>query len=234
MKKLLLISIFLGILFAGSAQVIEHLQPKEFSEAVETDKVVLLDVRTPKEFAQGHIAGAKNISSSDPELHDKLGAFDHNTPIYIYCYSGGRSRSVAAYLESQKFTKIYNLDKGFMSWKKAKLDVVVESTKKTKEKEFTFTSFESLLKENQLVLIDFYAPWCGPCKQMMPMIHEMKTAGKGVYHVETINVDANPLLVDHFSLTSIPRLMIFKNGEKVWDHQGTITKKDLEQVIANI
>lgn len=82
-------------------------------------KVTVLDVRTPAEFASGHIKGAKNISSADPDFAAKVAALDKSQPVILHCAAGGRSAKVLPKVEAQNFPSVLHLDGGFNAWKEA-------------------------------------------------------------------------------------------------------------------
>ncbi len=102
--------------------VIESVDVKTFKELLtkhqSTGKVVLLDVRTAKEFEQGHIENAKNIDVLQKDFAQKVARLDKNTPVFVYCRSGHRSMNAAEILKKQGFTKVYNLAGGYMAWSK--------------------------------------------------------------------------------------------------------------------
>ena len=80
--------------------------------------------------------------------------------------------------------------------------------------EINDANFEAeVLKSTQLVLVDFWAEWCGPCKMLAPMLDEIATEQSGRMKVATVNVDQNPALAARFGIQSIPTLLYFANGE---------------------
>ena len=85
----------------------------------ENKKVVVLDVRTPKEFAVGHIAGATNLNFYDADFEKKLAALDKNQPYLVHCAVGGRSAKARELMKSLQFKSIYHLEGGFKAWEKA-------------------------------------------------------------------------------------------------------------------
>jgi rhodanese-related sulfurtransferase len=85
------------------------------------DKVAILDVRTPQEFTEGHLAGAINIDSSSPDFEQKLAALDRDKTYLVYCRTGRRSTQACVALDKLKFpaASLYNLEGGIVAWEKA-------------------------------------------------------------------------------------------------------------------
>jgi rhodanese-related sulfurtransferase len=82
--------------------------------------IVVLDVRTPEEFAGGHIAGAKNIDYSNGDFAKKVGELDKSKDYLIHCAAGGRSAKALNLMKDQKFSgAVYHMDGGFNAWKQA-------------------------------------------------------------------------------------------------------------------
>ena len=100
------------------------LQPDRFEERLATPTAQLIDVRTPAEFAQGHLPGAVNLDWTGGVLSAKLGELDKTTPVLLYCASGRRSAEAAAHLRSQGFADVADLAGGIHAWSDAGKTVV--------------------------------------------------------------------------------------------------------------
>jgi thioredoxin 1 len=86
----------------------------------------------------------------------------------------------------------------------------------------TDESFDNILKSHDLVLIDFWAPWCGPCKKVSPILDEISEE-RGLW-VGKLNVDENPIKSAEYAITSIPYMVLFKSGKPVKSITGAKPK----------
>ncbi len=99
-------------------------------------------------------------------------------------------------------------------------------------KQVTDTSFESdVLSASGPVVVDFWAEWCGPCKQIAPALEEISSEMDGKVTIAKINIDENPQTPSTYGVRGIPTLMLFKNGEVADTKVGALPKSQLVQWI---
>lgn len=230
MKKLIILTFVLLHIAYVSAQEKKLLSPQEFSKKIDAStndpSIVILDVRTVDEFNTGHIDGALVVDYRSDDFSKKIKNLDPNKEYLIYCRSGVRSSQAIDSLKLLGFNHLVELEGGINAWKQNKLPVAGVSDDK-----ISFDEYNAILASNDLVLIDFYAPWCGPCLKMTPMFEEIAKKYEGKVKLIKINADENKNLADKFIGKGFPLLIAYKNQEIVWDKIGLLEQADLEKDI---
>lgn len=100
-----------------------------------------------------------------------------------------------------------------------------------KVQQITDADFDNLIKSSQPTLVDFWAPWCGPCKAIGPVVEELAGEYDGKITISKMNVDDNPVTPGKFGIRAIPTLILFKDGEVVDQITGAVGKSQLVELI---
>jgi thioredoxin len=185
----------------------------------------VVDVRTPNEFSGGHIAKAINIDFRGSNFDSEISKLDKTKPVFVYCLSGGRSTAAANNMRSSGFTDVYELSGGMMKWRAASLPETTDS--RTTSTGMTKAEYNKLLDSKKLVLIDFYAEWCAPCKKMAPYLEELKKEMADKVTIIRIDADKNTAMCKELKVEALPTLLLYKNKENTWSNTGYISKEDL-------
>jgi thioredoxin 1 len=97
--------------------------------------------------------------------------------------------------------------------------------------ELTAQNFESTVNSSDLVLVDFWAPWCGPCKAIAPLVEDLSKSFSGKIKFAKCNVDNNPVTPGKYGIKAIPTLIFFKAGGVVNQITGMVAKAKLEEAL---
>ena len=101
--------------------------------------------------------------------------------------------------------------------------------------EISDSTFDSeVIKSNTPVLVDFWAPWCGPCRILAPIIKEISDSYSGRIKVRKLNVDENQLVTMKYGIRSIPTLIVFKDGNAKEQIIGAVPKTEIERLINKV
>ena len=130
--KLKKLSIILGVVIGlsllnckqSTAQQSTLLEPQEFKEFVSANEVLLVDIRTPREFNSGHIEKAININFLSSEFDEQIQKLDTTKTLVIYCRSGNRSSKSTSKFVKVGFDNLYDLKGGVLNWQKSGLKLV--------------------------------------------------------------------------------------------------------------
>ncbi len=206
----------------------KQINSKELISFIQEREGVLLDVRTQREFQNGHIENAGQLNYYALDFKKRLLLLPKDEPIYLYCNTGYRSDRAASFLIDNGYTQVYNLQHGIMEWERYDYPVMIDpNAQPDTDDQIEPRDFSALLADNEVVFVDFYAPWCGPCRKMMPMIDSLKVEYHERIPIIKVNADASKRLVRELELISVPYFALYRNGRLVFDHNGLISREEL-------
>lgn len=194
----------------------------------DTQDAILLDVRTPGEFSERHLNNALNIDFNADDFEKRIESLDKTKPVFVYCLSGGRSTGAANALAAKGFKTVYNMEGGILAWANAGKPVVSGATS---EGGLSMDDYLKAVTSNKLVLVDFNATWCGPCKKLKPIVEKLAKKHSTLVELKAIDVDQNTALSDAMHINSIPLLIMYKQGKEVWRFLGLASEQDVEKAI---
>ncbi|QEC67189.1 DUF953 domain-containing protein [Panacibacter ginsenosidivorans] len=201
-----------------------------FQQHLAKENVQVLDVRTAGEYQGGHIKNAMLADWMNPEqFKDRVQYLDKSKPVLVYCASGGRSGKAAQWLAQNGFTTVENLKGGFTQWKIE--NKPVEGASNTPQ--ITDADYKTYTTSSNVVLIDFGAEWCPPCRKMEPVINELQSTAKDKFKIVRVDGGINTNVMQQQNVTALPTFIIYKNGKEVWRKQGVIEKSELLEQLNN-
>jgi thioredoxin 1 len=214
------------------AQEVKKITVDEFEKKIQGREVQLLDVRTKQEYTEGHLKESKNIDYNAQNFDEQIDALDKNKPVYVYCLSGGRSNAASKELLAKGFKEVYDLDGGIRKWKQAGKPVEDSKTAHTKG-EVTRKDLNDVLSSERLVLVDFGAKWCGPCRKMDPSIEKLSSDKNLGLKVLKVDVDESEALSRDLKIEVLPTLHLYKDKKLVWQGEGYMTEDQLRKTLAS-
>ena len=93
------------------------------------------------------------------------------------------------------------------------------------------SSFNTIIKSDKPVLVDFFADWCGPCKMLAPILKQVKEELGEAIKIVKIDVDKNQPLSTKYEVRGVPTMLLFKNGKQVWRKSGVLQKNEIISII---
>lgn len=210
---------------------VQKLTATEFKEKLETSaSQQLLDVRSPAEYKEGHLNNAVNMNISDPAFKSQVATLDKTRPVYVYCLGGGRSASAAALLMENGFTQVFDMKGGIMAWKNNGL-AVIGGKENTAADKFTAADFDKMLADNPVVLVDFYAAWCTPCKRMEPMLNKLAKEYEGKVLIYRLNIEEAKAVTAVLKIEGIPVFHVYRQGKLLRSVNGEQDEQSIRALI---
>lgn len=227
MTRIYSILFLLLITSSCSSNAQTALPVEEFSKAIQQPNVQILDVRTIGEYNSGFLKNALQADwNNKQQFAERTQHLDKSKPVYVYCLSGGRSGAAVEQLRAQGYNAI-NLEGGMNAWKRA--GKPVEGLKEVAA--MTAEDYARLTSTAPLVLVDFGATWCPPCKKMEPVIQQLKINMDKKVQVAYVDGGQQTVLMERQKVEALPTFILYKSGKEVWRKQGLVTEEEFTQVI---
>lgn len=224
-----LFSIFMltfWLMSCSNRQTESSLSAKAFAEKIkEFPEAPIIDVRTPEEFSSGHLKSALNYNWNDSRFEQQIRTLDKSKPVFVYCLSGGRSSAAATKMRANGFIEVYELEGGVMQWRNENLPLTKGQQAVSQKAGMTKETFNSLIDPDKIVLVDFYADWCVPCKKMEPYLNEISSESGNSVIIIRINTEENQNLCKELGITTIPVIQVYRNKKVTWTNKGFIEKE---------
>lgn len=198
---------------------------QEFRQQLATGKYQLLDVRTAGEYRQAHMSNALQADwTRQEEFVERVKYLDKNKPVLIYCASGGRSGQAGQWMVQQGFTKVDNMAGGMIAWKQAGLPTISEEGLPS----MTMQEYNRIIQAAPVVLVDFGAEWCPPCKKMEPVLTELQNELKGKFMLVKVDGGKDTDVLQANKVSSLPVFVVYINGKETFRAQGVLKKEELK------
>lgn len=225
MKSILAVLAFLSF-SAINAMAQNAVDVHTFEKGI-SKEVQLLDVRTQEEFNQGHLADAMNADWNEKdEFVRRIEAMDKDQPVYIYCLSGRRSAAAASLLREKGFSQVTEMEGGINAWKQADKPL----TGVMPFNEISTESYQAMLGSSSLVLVDFGALWCPPCRKMEPVLKEIEKENPDITLIR-IDAGSQTALMKANQVSEMPTYVLYNEGTEVWRTSGLTEKGEISAAI---
>ncbi|TCZ74851.1 thioredoxin domain-containing protein [Flaviaesturariibacter aridisoli] len=175
----------------------------------------IFDGRPAEAYAQSHLPGATLLPASDSALRRLLAPVPKNTPLLVYGKNDKEGETCAKRLRRAGYRQAQYLDGGIAYWRRNGLPLEGPGGVG-----MTRAAFDSLLHANGVVLVDFYADWCGYCPPVSASAERLAREHAGALTVIRIDADLHPDLCAWFNVTHFPTLYLYQYGKRVWKQVG--------------
>jgi thioredoxin len=224
----LYILIFCLMFVCCNAVAQQDVSASTFQEHINLSGAQIIDARTPDEYNNGHIKDALLLDwLNQDQFKERVQYIDKSRPVLVYCASGGRSSEAAKWLSQNGFHDVENLKGGITQWKLENKPVEVD----VNTRQITAAEYNAHINSSAIVLIDFGAAWCAPCKKMEPVISELQNELKDKFELVHLDGGINIKIMQQLKVAAIPTFILYKNGKEVWRKQGIVEKQEFVKQI---
>ncbi len=200
-----------------------------FNQIASNNNAQIIDLRPKAEFDSGHIVNAASFVPNSPELDNYIDLLYKDVPVCLIGGNQDNNNKLIETLKSKGFKNINELEGGMSAWINAKLPVQKTLPKKIYPNDTI--KFDDAINGDKLVMVDFNATWCKPCKMMQPSIDRVHDERSSEVIVYSIDVDEFPQYNEKYQIKSIPLVMLFKNGKLLHRSEGLLEESKINELI---
>jgi rhodanese-related sulfurtransferase/glutaredoxin len=231
MKKLLVcFLLFLGLAACNSQAQKASVSVAEFETKMQSGTYQILDVRTAAEYQSGHLKNSLQADWNNPEqFKDRTQYLDKSKPILVYCASGVRSANAAQYLLGLGYKEVLNMQGGLTAWKMSGKTIDANAN----IPQMSLDAYATATTKDPLVLVDFGAEWCPPCKKMEPVLNALLADNSLKFSFVKVDGGNDLEVMKSQQVEALPVFVIYKNGKEVWRKQGVVDQAELKKQLTN-
>lgn len=216
------------------AQTMELLGAYDFEEKMlSLEDYQVIDFRSSEEYKKGHIKFALNLEYNESSIAELLETLEKNKPVFVYDKMGANSMKAVAKMIEMGFQTVYDLQGGIAAWKNAGKPLVNMKSETAQDK-FTSADLKKIIHSEKVVLVDFYATWCVPCRKMEPAIAKLSKEFEDKALIARVNVENAKGLSKELSIREIPVVNAYLSGKLVSYYVGYQTESHLRTIIKNL
>lgn len=228
MKKFVSLVCVFSLLISCTSPAQEALGVDQFENKITTSHPQVLDVRTAGEYQSGHLTNALQADwLNKDQFAERVKYLDKSKAVLVYCASGVRSAAAASWMKKYGFQDVQNLKGGLVAWKLAgkKLDQVSQSP------QLSLDAYHTLSASADIVLVDFGAEWCPPCKQMEPILQKLTKEKGNQFTLVKVDGGNDIDVMKSQQVEALPVFIVYKKGKEVWRKQGVVSSADLQKAM---
>jgi thioredoxin len=222
------IVILLVLLLACKGNSSGQLDVQSFHELLSSEKPQLLDCRSIQAYDSGHLPGAIHIDPTQSSSASVLNTLYKEMPVYYYG-TATNCEALKKELSAKGFSNLSEISGGYAQWQAAQFEI--QTTAVTKLYPNDTIPFDKAIQGNQLVLVDFNATWCKPCRMMQPSIDKIREERSQEVIVYSIDIDQHPEYNQKFQIGNIPLVMMFKQGKQLHRSEGYLEEAVLQNLV---
>jgi rhodanese-related sulfurtransferase len=221
------LSVFL-LLLPGVFGQKKILPVNEFEKQLSQKEAQLLDVRTSEEYSAGHIRNSLHADwLKRDQFVETVQHLEKNQALYVYCGSGVRSSDAAKWMRSNGFRNVFELENGFISWKKNNKEIEADSA----VSQMPMSEYLNLINSSPVLLIDFGAKWCPPCKKVAPVLQQLQNELNEKFTLVNIDGGVHTEIMKNLRVEKLPTFIVYRQGKEIWRKQGLVSTEEFKSVI---